>query len=149
MVVCRKPLDYRVAPSSKNVSPQPRLDPLISCIATPWPYPTHTCWPRRRTSTVAAPRATPPTVCMRTGRPMFLFALYIPYFAIFHPIFVFLNGFGMNKTKEQNGFIGISTASFCYLTNETRLFFNSALHFFVRFFLLVWTGPYYLLQDSG
>ena len=83
MVVCRQPLDYWVAPSSKNISPQPRPDPLVSCIATPWSYPTHTCWLRQRTSTVAAPSTTPPTV--RTGHPMFLFALFTPYFVFFTP----------------------------------------------------------------
>ena len=40
MVVCRQPLDYRVAFSSKHISPQPYPDPLVSCIATPSSYPT-------------------------------------------------------------------------------------------------------------
>ena len=86
MVVSCQPLDYWVAPSSKNISSQLRPDPLVSCIATPWSYPTHTCWLRRRTNTVAASRTTPPTVRLRTGQPMFLFALIIPCFVFLYPI---------------------------------------------------------------
>ena len=89
MVFCRQPLDYRVAPSSNNISPQPRPDPLVSCIATAWSYPTHICWLQRRTSTVAASRTALPTVRLRTGHPMFLFALFIPYVYVYIYIFFF------------------------------------------------------------
>ena len=41
---------------------------------------------------------------------------------------------GCNSTKKQNGVIGISTASFCYLTDETGLFFSFAIRFFVLYF---------------
>ena len=89
MVVCRQSLDYWVAPPSKNILPQPRPDPLVSYIATSSSYPTHTRWLRRRTSTVVASRTTPPTVRLRTGHPMFLFALFIPYFVFFAPFRLF------------------------------------------------------------
>ena len=58
-----------------NMSPQPRPNPLVSCIATRWSYPTHVqvCWLRRWTSAVTAPRTTSPTVRLRTGHPVFLF----------------------------------------------------------------------------
>ena len=46
---------------------------------------------------------------------------------------------GLITAKMHNEFSGISTANFCYLTNETRLLFNSALRFIFVFFL-VWTG---------
>ena len=93
MVVCRQPLDYGVAPSSKHASPPPRPDPVVSYMATPWSYPTHACWLRRWTSAVAASRTTSPTVRLRTGRPMFLFALLVPYFDNTTPISIKLEWF--------------------------------------------------------
>ena len=136
MVVCRQPLDQRVAPSSKNISPQPRPDPLISCMATAWSYPAHIFSRRRRTSTVAASRTIPPTVRLRTSHPVFLIALFVPYFVIFDPI-----SFISKIRKSKTGTIGISTVSFCYVTNGTWLCFSSGLRFFSRFFFPLLDGP--------
>ena len=91
MVVCRQRLDYWVAPSSKNISPQPRPDPLGSCIATAWSHPTDICWLRRRTSTVVASSTTPLTVRLRTRDP------------ILTPLSPILNGLAFKKTKKQTG----------------------------------------------
>ena len=118
-----------MAPSSENTLPQPRSDPLVSCTTTPWSYSTHIRWLRRRTSTVAASRTTLPTERLRTGHPVLLFALFISYFDSFDAMKS--NGFGMKKSKKQNGVIGSSATSFCYLTNETRLFFRSAFRLFL------------------
>ena len=63
MIVCRQPLDYWVAPSSKNISPQPRPGPLISWIAIPWSYSTRTCWLRRRGQAPWQPHALPHPPC--------------------------------------------------------------------------------------
>ena len=58
-----------------------------------------------------------------------------PIFRLVDPISFILNGFGIKKIESTTG---LFAASFCYLTNETPVFFNSAF----RFFSLVWTGPY-------
>ena len=126
MVVSRQPLDHWPAPSSKNISPQTRPDPLVSCIVTLLAstadkhrgslthYPTH-----------RAPANRSPYVSLRAVHPILR--------CFFNPISFILNGLGgLKKRKKQNGFIGISPASFCYLTNETRLFFNSAFRLFPR-----------------
>ena len=93
-VVRRQPLNYvRRHPHRKYIYRHSHALALVPCIATAWSYPTHICWLREQTSPVAVPRTTPPTVRLRTGHAMFLFALFIPYFDNFTPISIKLNGF--------------------------------------------------------
>ena len=83
MVVCRQPLHYRVAPSSKHRPPQPRPNPLVSCIAIPWSYPTplmlaSTENKHRGSLTHYSTHRAP----ANRSRPIFLFALFIYFFPI-------------------------------------------------------------------
>ena len=145
LAVCRQTLGRSLAPPSQNISPQAPPDPLVSCIGTAWLYPTDICWLWWRTSPAAAPRTTPPTVRLRTGHPMFLLALISHNQIILHPFSLKKNPLAIKKTKKKNWVFGISTAVFCCLTNEARLFFSSAFHFLFSFFIFI----FYLLVKTG
>ena len=100
------------------------------------------------TITVAASRTTPPTVRLRTGHPVFLFTLFIPYFVCFDPISFIFNSFEITNTKRKSK-TGLSGSLLLVSAIwPMKLGYSLILPcvFFPVFFYLFSTGPNVILS---